>query len=86
MITIIWPEQGNFYKITKADVLTYGVFKLSNVSDHSSVSINDSQFYRRNKIGKKNTSKVKISVDELVTYGSPNQQSLTLKEVLKNPS
>ena len=37
------------------------------------------------KAGVKNRSKVQRIVDEFVNCGSPNQQSKTLKEVLRNP-
>ena len=37
------------------------------------------------KSGVRNKSKVQRILDELVNSGSPNQQLLTLKEVLRNP-
>ena len=37
-------------------------------------------------VGMKIRSKVQRLVDVLVDYGSPNQQILTLKDVLKNPT
>ena len=87
----IWicSPQGNVHKTTQTDINLSVVSRLSKVSDSSSLTSSISMRGRsksgERKHGVKNRSKVQRIVDELVNYGSPNQQLLTLKEVLRNP-
>ena len=89
MNVIIYSPQGNVHRTTHANINSSVVSRLSRVSDLSSLTSSISMISRSKsggrKSGVKNRSKVQRIVDELVNCGSPNQQLLTLKEVLRNP-
>ena len=86
---IICLPQGNVHRTTQANINSSVVSRLSKVynlsSLTSSISIGGRSKSGGRKTGFKNRSKVQRIVDELVNCGSPNQQLLTLKEVLRNP-
>ena len=84
MNTIICPPQANIHRITQIGVYSSIVSRLSKVSYSLSLTLLICRRFRR-KNGMKNRTKVQRIVDELVNCGSPNQQLLTVKEVLRNP-
>ena len=89
MDIIIYSPQGNVHRATQADSNSSVVSGLIKVSDSSSFSSSISMRGRSKSGGRKpevkNRTKVQRIVDEWVNCGSPNQQLLTLKEVMRNP-
>ena len=88
MNIIICSLQGNIHRTIQVNINSSVVSRLSMVSDSSSFT---SLFFWRSrsktggrKPGIKNRSNVQRIMNELVNCGSPNQQFLTLKEVLRN--
>ena len=81
---------GNINRTNKIDINSSVVYRLTKVSNSFSFT---SSICRRGKHktgarkhGVKNRSKFQRIVDKLINCGSPNQQLLTLKEVLLNPN
>ena len=89
MNIIICSPQGNVHRTTQANINSSVVSRLSKVSDSSSLTSSICMRGRSKsggrKAGLKNRSKVQRIVDELINCGSPNQQLLSLKDVLRNP-
>ena len=89
MNIIICSPQGNVHSTTQANINSSVVSRLSKVYDSSSLTSLISMISRSKldgrKVSVKNRSKVQRIVDELINFGSPNQQFLTLQEVLRNP-
>ena len=85
---IICSPQGNIHRTTQENVDSSAVSRLSKVTDSlsltSSISMKGRSKSDEKKPGVKDRSNVQRLVDELVNCGSPNQQLLTLKEVLQN--
>ena len=87
---IICSSQSNVHRTRHANINLSIVFRLSRISNLLSSLTSSISMISRSKSGGrkasvKNRSKVQRIVDELVNYGSPNQQLKTLKEVLWNP-
>ena len=89
MNIIICSPQGNIHKAAQSDITSSVVSRLSKISDSLSITSSIDRIDRSKKGGRKsgvkNRPKVQQIVNELVNYGSPNQQFLTLKNVLRNP-
>ena len=89
MNIIICPPQGSVHRTTQGDINSSVVSRICKVSDSSpvtsSISMRDRSKPGGRKLGVKNRSKIQRIVDELVNCGSPNQQLLALKRVLRNP-
>ena len=81
MNIIICSHQGNVNRQTHANINSSVVFRLSKVSDLSSLTFSISMRGRRKldgrKPGVKNRLKVQRIANELVNCGSPNQQLLS---------
>ena len=78
----ICSSQSKLHKKTQAKTLSSDVARLSKPSDLLSLPLSSARRGGR-KSGAKNRTKVERIVDDLVNCGTPNQQILTLKEVLK---
>ena len=78
MNIILCSPQGNVHRTTQVNINLSVVSRLSKVSNSSSLTSSISMRGRSKSGGMKsdvkNRSKVQRIVDELVNYGSPNQQ------------
>ena len=83
MNIIIYSSQGNIHRTAQTDVNSSVIFRLRKVQDSSSLTSSIFRRMRRKPVVKNRTN-VEIFFDELVNCGSPNQQLLTFKEVLRS--